>query len=74
MKVSRISTKGQITIPKKIRETIGVKPGDLVAYEIDKGVVTLKRVEPFDFALHTALSETLDEWASSEDDNAFKNL
>ncbi len=74
MKISRISTKGQISIPKKIRETLGVKPGDLIAYETENGVVMLKRVDPFDIAFHTALSDTLDEWNSTEDDNAFKNL
>lgn len=51
-----------MTLPKEIRKAIGVKPGDMILYEIEKGVVTLKRVEPFDAAFHAALSDTLDEW------------
>ena len=74
MITSKISSKGQVTIPKKVRETLGVKPGDLVRYEIKKGVVSLKRVEPFDAEFHAALSQTMEEWASPEDDEAFRDL
>jgi hypothetical protein len=31
-KPSRLSSKGQVTIPKAVRQAIGIKPGDLVAY------------------------------------------
>ncbi len=31
----------------------------------------LKRTEPFDAAFHAALSATLDEWSSPEDEEAF---
>jgi antitoxin PrlF len=71
---SRISSKGQVTIPKKVRDTLGAEPGDLVAYEVRGKVVTLKRVGPFDAAYHSALSKTLDEWASAEDEEAFRDL
>lgn len=29
----RVTTKGQVTIPKEIREALGVEPGDEVAFE-----------------------------------------
>jgi len=74
MYVSRLSSKGQVTIPKEIREAIGLKPGDMVAYEVQNGVVTLTRVESFDAAFHAALSDTLDEWATPDDDEAFRGL
>lgn len=32
IQVSRISSKGQVTIPKNIRDIIGVEPGDMIAY------------------------------------------
>ncbi|MBI4610229.1 MAG: AbrB/MazE/SpoVT family DNA-binding domain-containing protein [Candidatus Rokubacteria bacterium] len=74
MYVGRLSSKGQVTIPKEIRQTIGLKPGDMIAYQVQNGVVTLTRVEPFDAAFHAALSSTLDEWTTPDDDEAFRDL
>ncbi len=74
IQVSRISSKGQVTIPKQIRERLGVEPGDLIAYEIDNGVISIRRVESFDAAFHASLSDTLDEWDSPADDEAFRDL
>lgn len=74
MNVSRLSSKGQVTIPRKIREAIGLKPGDLVTYELQDQVIRLKRVGPFDAAFHAALSDTLEEWTSPEDEEAFRDL
>ena len=74
MQLSRLSAKGQVTVPKEIRESLGAKPGDVIAYEVRNGVVTLRRLEPFDAAFHKAISETLDEWATPQDDEAFRDL
>lgn len=74
MQASRISAKGQVTIPKEIREVLKLEPGDMVAYELRNGMVTLKRVEPLDTAFHEALSATLGEWNTPEDDEAFRDL
>jgi AbrB family looped-hinge helix DNA binding protein len=54
---SRISSNGQVAIPKKVRETLGASPGDLVAYEVEGNIVTLTRLGPFDEAYHAALSQ-----------------
>ncbi|ABD55926.1 AbrB/MazE/SpoVT family DNA-binding domain-containing protein [Jannaschia sp. CCS1] len=32
MKHSRITSKGQTTVPKEVRQALGLKPGDLVHY------------------------------------------
>lgn len=74
MLTSRLSSKGQLTVPKKIREIIHVNPGDVVAYEVAEGKVSLKRIEPFDAAFHAALSKTMDEWMTPEDEQAFRDL
>ena len=71
---SRLSSKAQITIPKAVRESINACPGDVVSFEIGDGVVLLRKVEPFDAAFHRALSVTLDEWTSPEDEEAFCDL
>ena len=38
----KISSKGQITIPLKIRQRLGVKPGDKVQLVIEEGKTVLK--------------------------------
>ena len=42
--VSKITSKDQITVPKAVRETLGLKPGDSIAWEKDGDVVKVKRV------------------------------
>ena len=74
MLVSKISKKGQITIPKAVRESLRARPGDWIQYEVQDNVIRLRRVEPFDRAFHAALSDTLTEWASAEDEEAFRDL
>jgi antitoxin PrlF len=74
MQFSRLSAKGQVTVPKEVRDFLELKPGDMVAYEVQNGAVILRRVEPFDATFHKALSATLDEWATPEDEEAFRDL
>jgi AbrB family looped-hinge helix DNA binding protein len=71
---SRLSSKGQVTIPIEIRRKLGLEPGDLVLYELEGERVLLRRAAPFDVAFHAALSESLEEWGSVEDDEAFRDL
>ncbi len=42
----RVTTKGQVTIPKKIREALGIEPGDDVAFERTEAGYTLRKKEP----------------------------
>ena len=72
---SKITSKGQVTIPKKVRESLGLEPGDFITYEItDEKSAILRRVEPYDASFHLAVSETLEEWGSEEDEEAFRDL
>ena len=74
MLVSKISKKGQVTIPKIVRESLRARPGDWIEYEVQDHVIRLRRVEPFDRAFHAALSDTLTEWTSAGDQKAFRDL
>ena len=73
-KISRLSSKGQVTIPREIRTALHLEPGDLVVYEVKDDKAILRRAEPFDAAYHSAVSETLEEWGSIDDDKAFRDL
>lgn len=44
--VATITSKGQITLPKPIRQALGVDAGGKVAFELVNGCVTVKRAEP----------------------------
>lgn len=35
MPTATITSKGQVTIPKKIRDELGLKPGDILNFEIE---------------------------------------
>ena len=44
MEVSaRVSSKGQITIPRDVREALGVKQGDTVLFRVDGGRAVIAR-------------------------------
>lgn len=42
----RVTTKGQVTIPKKIRDTLGIEPGDEVAFEETEAGYTIRKEAP----------------------------
>jgi antitoxin PrlF len=71
---SKLSSKGQVTLPSEVRKAIGAKSGDTIAYEIEGNMVRLKRAESVDAEFHSALTDTLDEWSSNADEEAFRDL
>lgn len=42
----RVTTKGQVTIPKEIRDELGIEPGDEVLFERTESGYTLQKEEP----------------------------
>jgi antitoxin PrlF len=42
----RVTTKGQVTIPKEIREALGIEPGDEVGFERTESGYELRKEEP----------------------------
>jgi len=71
---TKITSKGQISVPKAVRERLGAQLGDTLIYETSGDAVVLKRLDPFDADFHRALTGTLAEWNSPEDDAAFSDL
>lgn len=41
----KVGAKGQVVIPKAIRDELGIRPGDEVAFEPDGAEVRVRRVE-----------------------------
>jgi AbrB family looped-hinge helix DNA binding protein len=51
MIVAKVTSKGQVTIPKKVRDRLGVHPGEDVGFEEKEGVVVITKAvtkSPFD--------------------------
>ncbi len=42
--VSSVTSKGQVTIPKEIRETLGIGEGDKVIFLLDGDTAVIKKV------------------------------
>ena len=74
MKVAKISARGQTTIPKSIREAAGLYVGDTLAFETDGDQVVVHRVPRGRDGHVQGLSDTMSEWASVEDEVAWRDL
>lgn len=74
MLISSLTSKGQATIPAEIREMLHLTAGDKVAFEIKDQKIIISKVEPFDLLHHQALSNTLSEWDSAADHEAYDDL
>ena len=74
MKFSRVTATGQATIPKGIREAAGLYVGDVLAFEAEGNHVVVRKVarEPNDHL--KGISELMSEWASAEDEEAWRGL
>ena len=42
MPIATMTSKGQTTIPKEIRDHLNLKPGDKIAYTIENGEVVIR--------------------------------
>ncbi|MFN3931403.1 MAG: AbrB/MazE/SpoVT family DNA-binding domain-containing protein [Brevundimonas sp.] len=71
MITSRITSKAQTTVPQAVRNALGLREGDELAYEIRDGQVTLTKarggVQDDPFA-------TFEEWDSEADRRAYAGL
>ncbi|CAN5476910.1 type II toxin-antitoxin system PrlF family antitoxin [soil metagenome] len=43
--LSTISSKGQTTVPKSVRQALGLSEGDQIAFRVDDSGVTLRRAD-----------------------------
>ena len=74
MTFAKLTSKGQVTVPKEVREELKLKAGDMLSYEVNGNIVYLRKVQRFDRAWHGALSGALEEWNTPEDEEAFRDL
>ncbi len=48
MVMAKVTYKGQVTIPKTVRQQLGIEDGDSVLFQFEEGKVIMKRVKRAD--------------------------
>ena len=74
MEVARLTARGQTTIPKRIREGADLLEGDLLTFEIGGDHLIVRKVARGRDEYLRGLSATVSEWASPEDEDAWRDL
>lgn len=75
LSVSKLTSKSQATIPGRVRQKLGLKAGDSVAFKLKNGLIYLQKAKPVDHVFAAAVAESLqDEWQSEHDESAYRDL
>ncbi|MBL4743085.1 MAG: type II toxin-antitoxin system PrlF family antitoxin [Cycloclasticus sp.] len=71
---SKLTKKYQATIPEPVRKLLHLKMGDEIAFDIENDGVHLRRARPVDIAFTQSLENTLSEWTTENDEEAYHDL
>lgn len=79
--VTKLTTKAQTTVPRAVRDALGVRPGDSVLYRVEDGRVVMEKA-PADAAVWAAARAAwgpswdvfAEDWLSPEDCAAYDDL
>lgn len=71
---SKLTRKYQATIPEPVRAALHLEAGDAIAFDLDGDEVRVRKARPVDLAFARALEDTLQEWSSPADDDAYRDL
>ncbi len=74
MEFARITSKGQMTIPKRVRTAAGLDTGDVVAFEMEGARVSFRKISLGEDGYLKGAADTVAEWGSAEDDDAWRDL
>lgn len=74
MEFSKITARGQTTIPKRIRDAVGLREGDLVAFDHRGDHLVLRKVEVASGAYLEGVSGVMSEWEAPADEDAWRDL
>ncbi len=73
--IAQLTSKYQATVPKSVREALKLKARDQIVYEIlDDNTVIIRKGYPLDIEYLNALTSTLSEWSSDEDEKSYRNF
>jgi antitoxin PrlF len=72
--LATLSSKGQVTVPKTVRDALGLRQGDTLQWVLEEGSVRVKVLRPVDRLFLEGVEANLQEWNSLEDEEAFADL
>jgi antitoxin PrlF len=73
--MSTLTSKYQATIPKDIRDALGLSAGDRIEFLVDRsGSVSLRKAPVADPELHALEATLAPEWSSPTDEVAYADL
>jgi len=71
----QIDAGGNITLPAQLRDALQLHAGDLLQWELNEpGSAVVRRLPGGDESYLSAISDTLGEWSSPEDEEAWRDL
>jgi antitoxin PrlF len=74
MNLARVTSKGRTMIPKSIRDRCGIDDGDLLSFEVEDGLIVVRKLDAAERDYLMSLDAGLSEWLSPEDEEAWKDL
>ena len=74
MELSTLTAEGQVTVPKAVREALGLAPGAILSWDLDDQSVRLRVVSSVDLHDLRGVESSLSEWSSDADEAAFAGL
>ena len=72
--MSKLTAKYQTTVPAPVRRVLDLRKGDAVIFEVEGDKVLLRKAFPMDLEYLHSLEETLCEWTSEHDEEAYRGL
>ncbi|MCF3651054.1 AbrB/MazE/SpoVT family DNA-binding domain-containing protein [Synoicihabitans lomoniglobus] len=73
--ITKLTSKGQTTIPQRVRLTLGLRTGDALAFRFNGDRIEIAKAQPLDLTFAESTAKTLaPEWMSEADDDAFRDL
>ncbi len=73
--ISKLTAKSRAAILEKIRNILNLAPGNSVVFEVgEDNKVAIRKAAPIDIEFAKALEDTLSEWMSADDIEAYRDL
>ncbi len=74
MEISKITSKGRVTIPHALLGAADLKTGDKLVFRLDGDRIVATKLKPAENSCSGSHFSNFEEWLSDEDEEAWSNL